>query len=493
YDKLTNDLRKSEFDVISYKTGLESVEARLVVYQQNENVFEEDIKLLKLDVMLRGNSLVELRKKFEKAEKERDELKLTLENFQTSLKNLSKLLASQITDKTRLGYDNQVFNSTVFNSDELFSSELDVSVPTSPVYDSETVPTVINVEPSTIKPNKDLSQSNRHSAPIIEDWVSDSEDEYKGVPMPTQTAPSFVQTSKHVKTLRTSVKPVEHTTPAEHLRKDIPKSRGHRHRWNRKACFVCKSLNHLIKNCDYYEKKMVQKPVRNHAIKGNHQHYARMTHCHPNRHVVPTAVLTRSRLVPLTAARPVTTAVPPTIVKHQRPAKHVVNKPHSPIKRPINHRPSPKYSNFHQKVTTVKAKQVNAIQGVKGNWGNPQHALKDKGVIDSGCSRHMTENISYLSDFEEINGGYVAFFGNPKGGKITGKGKIRTGKLDFNDVYFDKELKFNLFSVSQVYDKKNNVLFTDTECIILSSDFKLPDENHVLLRSQERTICTMLT
>nr|GFC39284.1 ribonuclease H-like domain-containing protein [Tanacetum cinerariifolium] len=53
--------------------------------------------------------------------------------------------------------------------------------------------------------------------------------------------------------------------------------------------------------------------------------------------------------------------------------------------------------------------------------GNPQHALKDKGVIDSGCSRHMTGNMSYLLDFEEINGGYVAFGGNPKGGKITGK------------------------------------------------------------------------
>ncbi|GKF55488.1 hypothetical protein Tco_0165828 [Tanacetum coccineum] len=82
----------------------------------------------------------------------------------------------------------------------------------------------------------------------------------------------------------------------------------------------------------------------------------------------------------------------------------------------------------------------------------------EKGVIDSGCSRHMTGNMSYLSDYEEINGGYVGFGGDPKGGKITGKGKIRTEKLDFEDVYIVKELKFNLFSVSQMYDKKNNVL-----------------------------------
>nr|GEV13207.1 hypothetical protein [Tanacetum cinerariifolium] len=116
------------------------------------------------------------------------------------------------------------------------------------------------------------------------------------------------------------------------------------------------------------------------------------------------------------------------------------------------------------------------------NEGNPQHALKDKGVIDSGCSRHMIGNMSYLSDFEELNGGYIAFGGNPKGGKISGKGKIKTGKLDFDDVYFVKELKFNLFSVSQMCDKKNSVLFTDTKCLILSPEFKLPDENQVLLR-----------
>nr|GFA09465.1 putative ribonuclease H-like domain-containing protein [Tanacetum cinerariifolium] len=87
----------------------------------------------------------------------------------------------------------------------------------------------------------------------------------------------------------------------------------------------------------------------------------------------------------------------------------------------------------------------------------------------------MIGNISYISDFAEINERYVAFGGNPKGGKITGKGKIRRGKLDFDDVYFVKELKFNPFNVSQMCNKKNIVLFTNTECVVLSSDFKLPD------------------
>ncbi|GKB20157.1 ribonuclease H-like domain-containing protein [Tanacetum coccineum] len=94
----------------------------------------------------------------------------------------------------------------------------------------------------------------------------------------------------------------------------------------------------------------------------------------------------------------------------------------------------------------------------------------------------MIGNRSYLTDCEEINGGFIAFGGNSKGGKITRKGKIKTVELDFEDVYFVKELKFNLFSVSQMCDKKNIVLFTDTECVVLSPDFKLTDKSHVLLK-----------
>ncbi|GKA14872.1 hypothetical protein Tco_0694518, partial [Tanacetum coccineum] len=71
--------------------------------------------------------------------------------------------------------------------------------------------------------------------------------------------------------------------------------------------------------------------------------------------------------------------------------------------------------------------------------GNPQMDLQDHGVIDSRCSRHMTGNMSYLTNYEEIDGGYVAVGGNPKGGKIIGKGTIKTGNLDFENVYFVRE------------------------------------------------------
>ncbi|GKF16662.1 ribonuclease H-like domain-containing protein, partial [Tanacetum coccineum] len=118
YDNLTKDFNKSQLNVGAYKASLESVEARLDVYKMNEDVFEEDIKILNFDIMLRDNALTELRKKFEKAEKERDDLKLTLEKFKNSSKNLSKLLDSQVSDKfkTGVGYDSQVLDSQVFDS-----------------------------------------------------------------------------------------------------------------------------------------------------------------------------------------------------------------------------------------------------------------------------------------------------------------------------------------------------------------------------------------
>nr|GEV56905.1 hypothetical protein [Tanacetum cinerariifolium] len=244
------------------KACLESIEARLLVYQQNKTIFEEDIKLLKLDVELRDNDLVALRKKFETTEQERDELKLKLNKFPTSSKNLRTFMPPK---PDLVFYDAPTVNKTVH--------------------------TAFNVELSPIKPDKYLSQSNRPSVPLIEDWVSDSGDDSEGEPMHTQITYSFVQPTKQVNTPRPSVKIVEHPIPADNLRKDIPKSKSHSHRRNRKACFV---------------------------------------------------FLTGSRLVPVTIIRPVTTAIPHNNVTRPRPAKTVVTKSHLPPRRTINHRSLPK-------------------------------------------------------------------------------------------------------------------------------------------------------
>nr|GEW56208.1 hypothetical protein [Tanacetum cinerariifolium] len=95
---------------------------------------------------------------------------------------------------------------------------------------------------------------------------------------------------------------------------------------------------------------------------------------------------------------------------------------------------------------------------------------EDQGYINSGCSRHMTVNMSYLSDFKEFDGGYVTFGGGANGGRITGKGTLKTSKLDFEDVYFVKELKFNLLidesQVSLKLPRRNNMYSIDMKNIV---------------------------
>ncbi|GJV75022.1 putative ribonuclease H-like domain-containing protein [Tanacetum coccineum] len=216
------------------------------------------------------------------------------------------------------------------------------------------------------------------------------------------------------------------------------------------------------------------KPVWNNTQRVNRQNFAKMTHPCAKKNMVPREVLMKSGLVSVNTARQVNVAHSKTTVNDARP--------------------------MGKKFNTARPKAV--VNAVKGNnnavkasacwvWkpkhkvldhGNPQMDLQDQGVIDSGCSRYMIGNMSYLTNYKEIDGGYVAFGGNPKGGKITGKCTIKTGNLDFKNVYFVRELKFNLFSVSQMCDKKNSVLFNDTECIVLSPNFKLIDESQVLLR-----------
>nr|GFB28223.1 ribonuclease H-like domain-containing protein [Tanacetum cinerariifolium] len=302
-----------------------------------------------------------------------------------------------------------------------------------------------NVQLSPTRPKQDFSHIAIPSAPIIEDWVSDSEEEY-------------------------SAQPIETTIPAATPVPTSPKSNNSGKRRNKKACFVCKSVDHLLKDCDYHTKEMAQPTSLTYAYRGHHKQFAPLTHSKPQKHRIPTAVFTQSKPVSNTAVRPVSVVLPNIIVTRPRHTHQVVTKFKSPIRRHITRSLSSRTSNSPPRVNVVQVPV-----------GNPQQVLQDKGVIDSGCSRHMTGNMSYLSNFEELNKGYVAFGGNPKGGKITSKGKIKKGKLDFDDVYFVKELKFNLFSVSKMCDKKNSVLFTDTACLVLSFDFKLPDENQVLL------------
>ncbi|GJV78368.1 putative ribonuclease H-like domain-containing protein [Tanacetum coccineum] len=374
--------------------------------------------------------------------------------------------ANQISakDKTGLGYDSHMNESEVVHS--VFNSR-ESNVDDSPINDRfKTGEGFYAVPPpytrNYMPPRPDLSfagkdivekpKTIRPSAPIIEEWDTDSDNDSVFRPKSDQTKPkftkmNFVKSGENVK----SVNKENTHRQVEYPRKS-QSPRDNRRNWNgmmtqklgngfefiNKACFICRSFNHLIKDCDFHDNKMVENPVLNNKGRVTGQREMRPVWNNAQGQSSPKAAAS------ISTAMPVNTAPPKLKVKDALPATYSYFKAHSP--------------------------------------GNLQYTLQDQGIFDSGCSRHMTGNKSFLTDYQEIDGGFVAFGGSPKGGKITGKGKIRTGKLDFEDVYFVKELKFNLFSVSQMCDKKNSVLFTETECLVLSPDFKLLDESQVLLK-----------
>ncbi|GJR99812.1 putative ribonuclease H-like domain-containing protein [Tanacetum coccineum] len=175
--------------------------------------------------------------------------------------------------------------------------------------------------------------------------------------------------------------------------------------------------------------------------------------------MVPKAVLVRPGLVSLTTAKPVNTAQPITTVNSARPMTTLSKSARSTDKNVNTAKPKAVVNAAKPKVV-VNAAKPNNVNAVKASacwvWkpktkvldhGNPQMDLQDQGVIDSGCSRHMTRNMSYLRDYEEIDGGYVAFGGNLKRGKITGRGKF-DGKADegFFVVYSINSKAFRVFN-----------------------------------------------
>nr|GEV73357.1 hypothetical protein [Tanacetum cinerariifolium] len=183
----------------------------------------------------------------------------------------------------------------------------------------ETDHSAFTVQLSPSKPTQYLSHTTRPLAPIIEDWVSDSEDESE-INDP-QSVPSFVQ-----------------------------------------------SVDHLIKDCNYHAKKKTQPTPRKYAHRGNNKQNALFTHKHLPKNMVHAAVLTQFKLVSITAVRPVCAVVPKTMVTRPRHAHSINTKSKSPIRRHIIRSPSPKTSNSPPRVTAAQALVVGAAKGKKVKW-----------------------------------------------------------------------------------------------------------------------------
>nr|GFB00997.1 hypothetical protein [Tanacetum cinerariifolium] len=165
---------------------------------------------------------------------------------------------------------------------------------------------------------------------------------------------------------------------------------------------------------------------------------------------------------------------------------------HSQVIRPYNKYSAYKKTIFNEMVNTVRVKDTKIWEERlmllrphhagfgKPNTGNPQQKeYKEKRVINSGCSRHITRNKCYLTDYEDYDGRFVSF-GDGKG-RISGKGKIKTGTLDFDDVYFWITREFGVARTLQqngIAERKNKTLIkvARTMALVIKPHNKTPYE-----------------
>ncbi|GJU30351.1 ribonuclease H-like domain-containing protein [Tanacetum coccineum] len=377
YDEQREQLGDASIEIKAYTLALAKVEAQLVCHQKNQLAYEEKIRFMKIDLDDKTDVLTYHKKLLAEAVKEKEELKTKLEKWQNSSKSLNKLLDSQMSvkEKIGLGFSEQVKENELY--DEALMSVFDShssDIEDAPVYDRfakvegmhavpppmtgnymppksdfgidesqftygpkqsktsesdaktsdfdscesnssvetlESVPEPVVIEPKVVSQPKVWSD-----APIIEEYESDSDDEYVIKSSKEQETPSFafVNTVKHVKTPRETVK--EQNTCNQSPKVDkrdwnglMSKKLGLGYGFTRKACFVCGSFGHLIRDCDFHEKRMAKqvelnkkkskgtgqgenRPVWNNVQRLNHQNK-----------FIPTAVLTKTGRFPVNAAR----------------------------------------------------------------------------------------------------------------------------------------------------------------------------------------------
>ncbi|GJT58275.1 hypothetical protein Tco_0993329 [Tanacetum coccineum] len=441
---------------------------------------KKKIRFMKIDLDDKTNVLTYHKKLLAEAVKEKEELKTKLENFQSSSKGLSKLLNSQMSarDKSGLGYGNQIHEGvlsyenqvleSVFNSrssdvedspvnDRFANVEGMHAVPppmtgiympsksdfgidesqftygpkqsktsesavktsdsascesNSSVETPESVPKPAVNEPKAVNKPKVWSD-----APIIEEYESDSDDEYVIKPSKEQEKPScaFVNTVKHVKTPRETIKEQNTCSPSPKADKRdwnglMSKRLGLGYGFTKKACFVCGSFSHLIRDCDFHEKRMA-KQVELNKQKGkgtgqgeNRSVWNNVQRLNHQNKFVPKSVLTKTGIFPVNAARQnlssqaaatstarkVNTARP--IVNEIRPRNNFY-KSHSPIRRPSNRTTALKANFTSHIVNTAWDKTVSAV------GGNKETAVK----TSAGCN--WRPKIHYWNKVSKYNSG----------------------------------------------------------------------------------------
>ncbi|GJQ96907.1 putative ribonuclease H-like domain-containing protein [Tanacetum coccineum] len=529
-DRLYNDCY---IKVQAYQHAVKTLESQKEWYHKTQIALEEKIRVLSANLENTTNTLSYTEKLHDQAQKEKKEWEVKFEatlarfeKWKESSKNLKNLIDSSMSTRTKVGLGFQEY----FGVDEVF----DLSTPSvfysdpvekevKPLYSTfvkagemHAVPPPItgtympspyqsDIEETQVsygsKSDNNISDTISESNDFVScdnsDKSSDSET-HASCDSSLKTQTKDIPPAVDIQTLPESdVEDPNSTTgsPSFSCSENVKSPRiicnksgmNNRNMCKNnyvrvKKCFVCGSKLHLIKDCDFYN-CVDSVPCKSQAASvpaGSSNSSASVTADGSD----PAA--SRNRPAVNSAGRP----KPTERVGHpagwsKRPAP-VSAGWLNPAARPY-FRPSSVYFNNMYWPNLYDPMYMN-----KGRWGTAGDPSTDNdiGIVDSGCSRSMTGNKEKLDDFVQVKGGIVKFGGGD--GRISGKGTIRTSKLDFENVYYVEELQhFNLFSVSQICDKKNKVLFTDTDCLVLTEDFQLPDESQVVLRiPRERDLYT---
>ncbi|GJT63064.1 ribonuclease H-like domain-containing protein [Tanacetum coccineum] len=534
YQTERDNFQKARSEILGYQMSLESLEVILKTHEKNEYAWGDKYEQMEYDLKMRDLKLEEKQKELDQALKERDDFKVKLEKWSNAAVLQNEVLNKQryVSDKSCIGFGVESSSKESDNSsgDETLTDPLYENFKREKAYKAVPPPigTIIppranvsftGIDELAIR-NKVVNQEKtKTSQPeidrnkvIIEDWV-DSDDEETVLNF-SEIQQKTVLNSENSETSFENRSPKSQDSIGQESRK---KGVGYK---GSKTCFVCYSPDHLIKDCNLHERTFKQtqthkpkgtqgsrdtRPVWNNINRVNHSNFSgNSRYPHQKRSFTPSAVLTREGLK--STARPKMTRTVPSKstanVFYQGTARPRI--PHAVLSQSTGRPYYPRMDNIRPRTSSfspssrssttrtpyrpqrpkkimksiwVKKGSTVGSQAVLPQKGNPEEDLKDYAIIDSGCSGSMTGDKDKLSDFKEFKGGYVAFGNDPKGGRITGKGTIKTSCIDFEKVSYVEELKFNLLSVSQICDKKHNVLFTDKECLILSPKFKFVDED----------------
>ncbi|GJZ02757.1 putative ribonuclease H-like domain-containing protein [Tanacetum coccineum] len=511
-DRLYNDCY---IKVQAYQNAVKTLESQKDWYHKTQIALEEKIRILSANLENTTNTLSYTEKLHDQAQKEKKEWEVKyeatlarFEKWKESSKNLNKLINSSMSTRTKIGLGFKEY----FGEDEVF----DLSTPSvmypepveeevKPLYSRFVKAGEMHAVPPSITgtympiPYNDKSSDSETYASCDSSLKTKTKDfppavDIKTLPESDVEDPNSTAGSPSFSCLENVKSPRIFCNKSGMNNRNVCKNNSVRV----KKCFVCGSKLHLIKDCDFYN-CVDSVPCKSKAASvpaGSRNSSASVTAGGSD----PAA--SRNRPAVNSAGRPNPTgrvgqaahlaaAQSNPAGWSKRPAPVSAGRPVSagwlnPAARPY-FRPSSVYFNNMYWPELYDPMYMN-----EGRWGTAGDPSTDNdiGIVDSGCSRSMTGNKEKLDDFVQVKGGIVKFGGGD--GRISGKGTIRTSKLDFENVYYVEELQhFNLFSVSQICDKKNKVLFTDTDCLVLTEEFQLPDESQVVLRiPRERDLYT---